>query len=141
MMWRQCYLALTTYQGMYLCYLAPIVYFFILIGKLLSHGVKRHAFIGVKDFSAGAAIGLIALDFARYLYLFWTHTGRILPFPFLIVKYAVGGLLWGWVFWYCYEHYLNRRAAGAAFTKRWTILLGCCAAGLLLAVIGSAMSA
>ena len=139
-MQQQLYSALTTYPGMYICYLFPIVYFLGLISNIISSMIRRHIPIGVKDVISGVGICLILLDFLRYLYLFLTHTGRLLPYTALVIKYGLGFLLWIWVLWYSYEKYLNRRVAGEQFTKRWAILIGFCVGSIALVFIGIKVS-
>jgi hypothetical protein len=139
-MLRFVYTVFTTYQGMYLCYLVPVAYLLSIIFMMISSKMKRREALQGQDVVAAGAVLLIVLDFARYLYLFLTHTGRLLPLPYLFLKYIVGGLVWLWILWYCYQGYFARRVAGASFTKRWKILLAICAAGLVFAFIGIAMS-
>jgi hypothetical protein len=139
-MLRFVYTVFTTYEGMYLCYLVPVVYFLAITFTIISSKMKRRETLKGQDIVAAGAILLVLLDFGRYLYLFLTHTGRLLPLPYLFLKYVVGGLVWLWILWYCYQGYFARRVAGASFARRWAILLGICAAGLVFALIGIAMS-
>jgi hypothetical protein len=134
------YTLFTTYEGMYLCYLFPVAYLLAIIFMMISSKMKRREALKGQDVAAAGAVLLVVLDFARYLYLFLTHTGRLLPLPYLFLKYIVGGFAWLWILWYCYQGYFTRRVAGASFAKRRAIGLGICAAGFVFALIGIAMS-
>lgn len=135
-MWKELYMALTAREGVYICYLVPILY----VGRVISTiAVSRFKTYGRFRWQDGAAVGailLIALDFIRYLFLLLTHTGRILPFSLFLVKYAVGLGLWGWCLWYCYVGYFSRRAAREQFSRRWMHLVFVGVEILILILIG-----
>ena len=59
---------------------------------------------------------------------------------YLLIKYAVGGILWLWIFWYSYEEHFARHVAGERFKARYANLLWISGGSLVLAVVGVMMS-
>ena len=139
-MWQSIYTVFTTYDGVYIFYLVPIVYFIVIVLNVISSRHKEHQRIGIKDLSVVAAILLILLDFVYYLYLFFSKTGELLQPRNLLIKYAVGGILWLWIFWYSYERHFARHVAGERFKARYVNLLWIFGGSLVLAVVGVMMS-
>lgn len=139
-MWQSIYAVLTTYEGIYIFYLLPIVYFMTIVYNVISSRRREHHRIGIRDLTVVAAILLISLDFIHYLYLFLTHTGKLLPSHYLLPKYAVGCLLWLWIFWYSYEKYFARHVAGEQFKARYINLLWVSGGSLVLACVGVMLS-
>jgi hypothetical protein len=62
-MWQYLYKVFTTNQGVYICYLLPIVYFMAILLEVISSKIRRHDHIGGKDIIAAVAILLIFVDF------------------------------------------------------------------------------
>jgi len=139
-MWQFIYTIFTTYEGVYIFYLIPIVYFITIVFNVLSSRRRDHKRMGVRDVTVAVALLLILLDFVNYLYLFFTKTGKLLPPRYLLIKYAVGCLLWLWIFWYSYEWHFARHVAGEHFRTRYTKLLWLCGGSLVLALVGVMMS-
>ena len=139
-MLQQLYAALTTYEGMYVCYLIPIVYFLFIVLKSVLSRTRQQKSVGIREVAAVVAILLIAADFVNYLYLLFSGTGKLLPSTWLFAKYAVGCIFWLWVFWYSYEAYFSRRVAGKLFARRLTILVLLLVGTLVLGGIGMVMS-
>jgi small-conductance mechanosensitive channel len=134
------YRGLTTYVGMYLCYLLPITYSMTLVYKVVNSRLRRQERLRGQDISVIVTLLLIVADFVRYLYLWLTHTGRLLPSPLLLLKYVVGGCLWIGIVWYLYSSYFCRQVAGEQFKTRRMTLVGICIGSLILAVIGMIVS-
>ncbi len=139
-MWQSIYTIFTTYEGVYVFYLIPIIYFIMIVFSVISSRHREHKRIGVKDVTVVVAILLILLDFVNYLYLFFTKTGKLLPPLYLLIKYLVGCLLWVWIFWYSYIGHFSRHVAGEYFRTRYTKLLWIFVGSLLLAFVGIRMS-
>jgi hypothetical protein len=139
-MWQSMYTVFTAYEGVYIFYLVPIVYFIVIVLNVISSRHKEHQRIGIKDLSVVGAILLILLDFVYYLYLFFSKTGELLQPQNLLIKYAVGGVLWLWIFWYSYEKYFARHIAGEQFKARYANLLWISGGSLVLAIFGVMMS-
>ena len=139
-MWQQLYTVFTTYEGMYIFYLIPIVYFVTIVFKTVYPKIRLQTPIGVHGIIAAVAISLISLDFVYYLYLFLSGTGKPLPETWLLVKYMIGFFLWLWVFWYSYKVYFARHVAGKHFTTRRVTLVGLCIGSLVLGIVGIAIS-
>ena len=139
-MWRQIYHLFTVYEGIYIFYLLPIVYFMIIV----FHVIRTRCFLprqfGIKDVITAIILLAILGDFIHYLYLFSTHTGKLLPVNALFVKYVVGFFLWLWVLWYSYEGYFTRLAAGERFRRRRVALAWMGAGSLALAFVGGILS-
>ena len=133
------YGVLTTHLGMYLCYVIPIVYFLIIVLSNVFSRLKEQKSIRAKGIIAVIGLAMILLDFIRFVYLFSSGTGKLLPPTMLFAKYALGSCLWLWVIWYSYEVYFSRRIAGEMFSKRLTILALVCGGSLLLGGIGAVM--
>lgn len=83
---------------------------------------------------------LIFLDYVNYLYLLFTGTGEVLPFPAFIIKYAFGFLLWAWMFWYSYQVHLKRKLIGRDLKKGRIVIAWVVAMSLILLVIGIVVS-
>ncbi|PID59064.1 hypothetical protein CSB45_01260 [candidate division KSB3 bacterium] len=111
------YKALTDHVGIYLGYIIPIVYVLSIVMKTVVSQMKTLKKVRIKDFAAVAAIAVIILDFMRFVYLFSTGTGRLLPPGILFVKYAVGGVVWLWLLWYSYEIPFSRFLAKRGIHK------------------------
>ena len=139
-MWKQLYTVFTTYEGVYIFYLIPIVYFMIIVCNVIVSKRSLSQRFGAKDITAAAIIVLILLDFIKYLYLLLTKTGELLPPTAFFVKYIIGFFLWIWIFWYSYEGYFTRRVAGEQFRKRRTTLAWICTGSFVLAIVGIIMS-
>lgn len=139
-MWQLLYKGFTSYEGVYLLYLIPNVYFIIIVIGVLASKRRLHQRIGAKDVIAVLAIGFITLDFINYAYLFFTKTGVLLQPLHLLIKYIAGFFMWLWIFWYSYQHYFARHIAGEQFSKRRTELILMCVGSLVLAVVGILLS-
>ena len=139
-MGQQLYKVFTTYEGMYIFYLIPIVYFLTIVFRTVYSQTRLHKQIGARGVIAAVAILLIFLDFVYYLYLFLSKTGKILPSNILFVKYAVGFFLWIWVLWYSYKVYFARHVAGEQFTKRRATLIALCVGSIVLGIVGIVVS-
>jgi hypothetical protein len=135
-MWQYVYRGLTVYAGMYLCYLLPIGYSIVIFYAVLSSKLRRGERLRGYDLLVAIALMLVSVDFARYLYLWLTHTGRLLPSMPLVIKYVVGGCLWLGIGWYAYTFYFCRRTAGELFGSRRMTLIGICVGSLILTLIG-----
>ncbi|MBD3306867.1 hypothetical protein GF339_10600 [candidate division KSB3 bacterium] len=140
MMWQPLYTALTAYEGMYIGYLAPVVYFTVLTVRTIGSRRARHHRLTLRDITVAIGLILIILDFLNYLYLLLTNTGELLPPAYLFPKYVLGLLVWLWVVWYSYQGYFARRAAGDQFRKRRNSLLWLVIATAVLAGVGIAIS-
>ena len=139
-MWQLLYKALIAYEGVYLFYLAPIIYFLIIMFNVFSSKRPFIQRIRSQDVITAFAIGFITLDFMKYAYLFFTETRELLSSQHLLIKYTVGFLIWIWIFWYSYKNYLAYHIAGKQFSKRWTGLVLMCVGSFALAVIGIMIS-
>ena len=139
-MWQLLYKGFTSYEGVYLLYLVPIIYFIIIVVGVLASKRRPHQHIGAKDVIAVLAIGFITLDFINYAYLFSTKTGVLLQPLHLLIKYIAGFFMWLWIFWYSYQNYFARLVAGEQFSKRRTGLILMCLGTLVLAVVGILLS-
>lgn len=139
-MWQAIYTVLTAYAGVYIFYLIPIVYFITIVVSVISSRRARHKRLAARDGIAAVAMGLIALDFVNYLYLFLTETGELLPSRYLLIKYTIGFFLWLWILWYSYEGHFTPGVAGKYFRTRCIRCLWVCAGSLVLAVVGIIMS-
>lgn len=139
-MWQLLYKGFTSYEGVYLLYLVPIIYFISIVVGVLASKRRLHQRIGAKDVIAVLAIGFITLDFINYAYLFFTKTGVLLQPLHLLIKYIVGFFMWLWIFWYSYQHYFARLVAREQFSKRRTGLILMCLGSLALAVVGILLS-
>jgi len=139
-MWQLLYKGFTSYEGVYLLYLVPIIYFIIIVVGVLASKRRLHQRIGAKEVIAVLAIGFITLDFINYAYLFFTKTGVLLQPLHLLIKYIAGFFMWLWIFWYSYQHYFARLVAGEQFSKRRTGLIFMCVGSLVLAVVGILLS-
>jgi len=133
------YKAFTTYEGMYIGYLIPVVYFsrVTFISALDHFRQRRH--VGLSDMIAAIAMLLIAADFVNYLYLFFSRTGALLPPSLLYIKYALGGGLWIWALIYCYRAYFSPQAAGKSFHQRAALFVIVMIASLILSGLGIAL--
>jgi hypothetical protein len=139
-MWQSLYTVFTAYEGGYIFYGVPIVYFIVIVLNVISSRHKERQRIGMKDLSVVAAILLILLDFVYYLYLFFSKTGELLQPRNLLIKYAVGGILWLWIFWFSYEGHFARHVARERFKARYVNLLWIAGGSLVFAIIGVMMS-
>ncbi len=134
----QLYHALTTYEGMYICYVIPIVYFSGILFTTISNNVKLQKRAGVKGMLAVVAMLAIAADFANYSYLFFNKTGKLLPPNLFYLKYGIGFFSWLWVLHYCYRAYFSRQAAGKYFRQRLLLFALVIVGGIILAGLGIA---
>ncbi len=139
-MLQQLYNAFTTYEGMYVFYLIPVVYSLVVVGNSVFSRLKQQRPIGFREILAVLAILVICADFVNYLYLFFSGTGKLLQASALFVKYGVGFLVWLWVVWYSYHTYFSRQVAGQFFKRRVTILVVLFVGSLVLGGIGIAIS-
>lgn len=138
-MLSQLYHVFTTYEGMYLCYVIPIVYFLgvVFTTLLTNRKLRKHA--GMDGMVAAIAMIVITVDFVNYLYLFFTKTGKLLPPNFLYLKYLIGLVFWLWVLVYCYRAYFSRQAAGKLFRQRLLLFGLVIVMGMILAGLGIAL--
>ncbi len=139
-MWQQMYTAFTTYEGLYIFYVVPIIYFLAIVCTVISSRRTLHKRVRSLDLIAALAMALIALDFIYYLYLFSTKTGKLLPPGYLFIKYSVGFFLWMLILWYSYEGYFTPHVAGRYFKSRCMKLVWVCVGSLALAGVGIVMS-
>lgn len=139
-MWQLLYKAFIAYEGVYLFYLLPIIYFILIVFRVLSSKRLLRQRMSGQDVITVFAIGLITLDFMNYGYQFFTKTGEFLQSQYLLIKYAIGFLIWIWIFWYSYKNYLAYHIAGKQFSKRWTGLVLMCVGSFTLAVVGIMIS-
>ena len=135
----QLYEVFTTYEGMYLCYLIPIIYFsgVVFTTLLTNRKLRKHA--GMAGMIAAIAMMFITLDFVNYLYLLFTKTGKLLPPTLLSLKYVIGLGFWGWVVVYCYRAYFSRQAAGKLFRQRLLVFGLVIVMAMILAGLGIAL--
>ena len=134
------YSALTARAGMYVCYLVPIAYLAGIMVHIIQEKQVQHKRLGAGDVVTILALLLVSLDFVYYGYLFFTHTGRLLPPNHLLVKYVGGGILWVWILGYCYQMYFARQAAGNKLKSRYMQLVWVVIGSLVLGGVGIAMS-
>jgi hypothetical protein len=139
-MFQLIYTAFTAYEGVYIFYLLPVVYFVVIVFSVIFSKHKLRQPIKIKDVMAMVAIVLIFLDFGNYLYLFLTKTGELLPPSYLLIKYVIGFFLWLWTFWYSYKGYFARRTAGEQGRKRQLGLVWMGVGSLVLAFVGIIIS-
>ena len=135
----QLYEVFTTYEGMYLCYLIPIIYFsgVVFTTLLTNRKLRKHA--GMAGMIAVIAMMFITVDFVNYLYLLFTKTGKLLPPTLLSLKYVIGVGFWGWVVVYCYRAYFSRQAAGKLFRQRLLVFGLVIVMAMILAGLGIAL--
>lgn len=135
----QLYEVFTTYEGMYLCYLIPIIYFsgVVFTTLLTNRKLRKHA--GMAGMIAVIAMMFITVDFVNYLYLLFTKTGKLLPPTLLSLKYVIGLGFWGWVVVYCYRAYFSRQAAGKLFRQRLLVFGLVIVMAMILAGLGIAL--
>lgn len=134
------YGALTKYIGMYVCYLLPIAYFSSLISTSVLSSIRQQKSIGGRGAVTVIAMGVIVLDFVRFLYLLLTGTGKLLPPAMLFVKYGIGAFAWLLVVWYAYDTHFAPHAAGEHFQRRLATLAVFVVCSLILGGIGMVMS-
>lgn len=139
-MWQLLYKAFIAYEGVYLFYLIPIIYFLIIVVNILSSKHPLRQRIGSQDVITAFAIGFVTLDFIKYVYRFFQKTGEPLQSQYLLTKYTLGSLVWIWIFWYSYKNYFAHHVAGKQFSKRWTGLVLMCVGSFALAVFGIMIS-
>jgi hypothetical protein len=139
-MWQALYSALTTRAGMYICYLVPISYLFWVLLAILKGKRAQQKRLGPGDIFAIMALILVSIDFVYYVYLFFSHTGTLLPPRHLFLKYVVGGLLWLWIFGYIYTRYFAPKAAGSHLKSRYMQLLWVLLGSVVLGGIGVMIS-
>lgn len=139
-MWQPLYTILTTREGMYIAYVVPIVYCFVMVFNAVSSKRTAQIRIGIGDVGTRIALSLISLDFIYYLYLFLTHTGKLLPARYLFPKYVAGGLLWLWVGGYMYRRYFAPQRAGAQMKSRYLELVGIAGGTLVIGIVGMFIS-
>lgn len=139
-MWQSLYTILTTREGMYIAYAVPIGYCLMIVGNALL--TKRAARVrpGLGDTITLIALLLIALDFVYYLYLFFSHTGKLLPARYLFPKYVGGGVLWVWVAAYLYLTHFAPQRAGAQVKSRYIRLAGMMTGTAILGLMGILIS-
>jgi hypothetical protein len=134
------YEVLTKYEAVYLFYLVPIAYFMSIVIRLIYYKLRYHQQIYFRDIIAVATMILIFLDYVNYLRLLITGTGRILPFTAFVIKYALGFLLWAWMFWYSYKVHLKRNWTVKNLKKRWAVIAFIGTMCIILVVIGIVVS-
>jgi len=139
-MWQTLYSALTARAGMYIGYLAPIIYLAGLVAYLVKRKQARKKHLGAGDLFTVLALLLVSLDFVYYGYLFFTQTGKLLQPNHLFLKYAGGGFLWVWIIGYCYRMYFAPQAAGSKLKDRYMQLVWVAVSCVVLGVIGFVMS-
>jgi hypothetical protein len=134
------YTALTARAGMYICYLVPLVYLYVILAHILKEKRTQQKRISSGDIVTILALILVSLDFLYYLYLFFSRTGRLLGPNLLFLKYTVGGVLWLWIIGYSYLMYFAPKAAGANLKSRYLQLLGVVIGTCILGGIGILIS-
>lgn len=134
------YSALTSHEGMYLCYLIPIIYFVFILFKVLSSKQDIQKRPGVGDVIAIIALVLISLDFLYYVYLFFSKTGKLLPSSALFLKYTGGGVLWLWVIGYTYVKHFTRKVSGDQLKARYLNLVWMIVGSIALGIVGAVIS-
>lgn len=139
-MWQALYTMLTTREGMYIAYAAPIGYCLVISGKTLLSKRAGHVRLGIGDVISLIALLLITLDFVYYLYLFFSHTGRLLPAQYLFPKYVGGAVLWLWVAGYLYLTHLAPQQAGQQIKSRYLEIVGIAAGTVVLGMVGILIS-
>lgn len=139
-MWQSLYTILTTREGMYIAYAVPIGYCLMIVGKAVLAKRAGHGRLGLGDMITLIALLLIALDFVYYLYLFVSHTGRLLPARYLFPKYVGGGVLWIWVAGYLYLTHLAPQRAGEQGKSRYIQLVGMVVGTAVLGMVGVLIS-
>ena len=119
------YQVLTKSESVYLFQLVPIAYFMTIITRLLYYKLKYRVQIYFRDVISLATTLLIVLDYVNYLRLLITGTGKILPQTAFFTKYAIGLLLWTWMFWYSYQIYAKNslKGNGGRLKKHHAILV------------------
>jgi hypothetical protein len=118
------YALFTNRAGMYLCYIVPIIYGATLVVNGMLSKRASQSRIRLGEFVTLAALLLLALDFGRFLYLFFSGHGKTLPPTDLLLKYVGGGILWVWVVVFIYQHRFTAQAAGEHRGARYLELLG-----------------
>jgi hypothetical protein len=137
---KKLYDILTKYEAVYLFYLVPIAYFMSIVVRLVYYKLKYHQKIYFRDIIAMTTMILIFLDYVNYLRLLITGTGKVLPLLAFIIKYALGFLLWAWMFWYSYKVHLKRNLTVKNLKKRWAVIAFVGTMFLILLVIGIVVS-
>jgi hypothetical protein len=119
------YTVLTKSEAVYLFQLVPIAYFMTIIARLLYYKLKYRVQIYFRDIISLATTLLIVLDYVNYLRLLISGTGRVLPPMAFFTKYALGLLLWTWMFWYTYQIYIKNslKGNGGRLKKRHAIVV------------------
>ncbi len=134
------YNVFTKFQGVYILYVVPVIYFAIIVFRVIDTKRKEQQAIGVLDKMVAAAAILVAFDFANYLYLYVTGTGTLLPAKVMFVKYLFGFFLWLSILWYSYHGYFDPHVAGKYFRERLGQLGWVCAGICLSAIVGVVIS-
>ena len=139
----EAYKVLTKSASVYLFQLVPIAYFMTIVTRLMYYKLKYRMKVYFRDIIAMATTLLILLDYINYLRLLITGTGQILPFMAFIIKYAIGFLLWMWMFWYSYHIYVKKplKDNKGERLKIWpAIFMFACSIFIILLIIGVVMS-
>ena len=127
------YTALTARAGMYIFYLVPLVYLYVIWIHILRGKRAQQLRIGSGDAITILALILVSIDFLYYLYLFFSHTGSLLEPKLLFLKYVGGGILWLWIIGYSYYMYFTPKAAGTHLKTRYLqlmwVVIGSCVLG------------
>jgi hypothetical protein len=136
------YAVLIKNEAVYLFYLVPITYFMTIVARLIYYKLKYHVQIYFRDVISVATMMVIFLDYLNYLYLLVTGTGQVLPFRVFLIKYTIGFLLWGWMFWYSYKIHLRNSIQGqkAYLKKKQAVLVCFCSMFIILLIIGIVLS-
>lgn len=139
-MWSTLYSVLTARAGMYICYLAPIIYLIGVVAHIVKGKQTQQKRLGIGDVLTILALVLISVDFGYYGYLFFSHTGKLLQPNHLFFKYVGGGLLWVWILGYCYQMYFASKAAGDRLKARYMQLIWVLVGSLVLGGVGILIS-
>lgn len=136
------YKVLTKSESVYLFQLVPIAYFMTIITRLLYYKLKYRVQIYFRDVISLATTLLIVFDYVNYLRLLISKTGRILPQTAFFTKYAIGFLLWTWMFWYSYQVYVKNglKGNGGRLKKHHAILVFVGSMVVILVLIGIVVS-
>ena len=138
----EAYTVLTKSASVYLFQLVPIAYFMTIVTRLMYYKLKYRMKVYFRDIISLATTLLILLDYINYLRLLITGTGQILPFNAFIIKYAIGFLLWMWMFWYSYHIYVKKplKDKGGRLKKWHAVFVFVCSIFIILLFIGVVMS-
>jgi hypothetical protein len=139
---REIYRVLTKNEAVYLFHLVPIAYFVSIVVRLVFYKLKYREQIYFRDIISVATTLLIFIDYLNYLRLLITGTGKLIPFPALLIKYTIGFLLWVWMFWYSYQVHLKKSLQGKhlQLKKRHVVIFFIGAMVVILVIIGTVLS-